>query len=75
MEYWLNSKISLTQVVNIIYYCRLLFVIPYSVNPSCARLVENNNYVKLNQNIKRLESHSNSTTKTTTTTPTTKSSK
>ena len=39
MEEWLNSKISLHQTVDIIHYCRLLFVIPYSINPSCARLL------------------------------------
>ncbi|CAF0812376.1 unnamed protein product [Brachionus calyciflorus] len=40
MEEWLNSKISLYQTVNIINYCRLLFVVPYSINPTCARLLD-----------------------------------
>lgn len=40
MEEWLNSKITLHQTVDMIYYCRLLFVIPYSINPSCARLIK-----------------------------------
>lgn len=44
MEEWLFSRSVSYQVVNIIYYCRLLFVIPYSINPSCARLIENKNY-------------------------------
>jgi hypothetical protein len=45
MEEWLNNKISLHQTVNVIYYCRLLFVLPYSVNPTCARLTNNKNAI------------------------------
>lgn len=50
MEEWINTKVSLYQTVNIINYCRLLFVLPYSINPSCARLVENKNYQKNKNN-------------------------
>jgi hypothetical protein len=38
MEEWLANKTSLSQHVNIINYCRLLFVIPYSNHLRCARL-------------------------------------
>lgn len=41
MEEWLDKKVSLYQTVNVINYCRLLFVIPYSINPACARLLDN----------------------------------
>jgi hypothetical protein len=39
MEEWVSNKVSTNQVINIIHYCRLIFVMPYSVNPSCARLL------------------------------------
>lgn len=44
MEEWIENRVMSYQTLNIINYCRLLFVIPYSINPSCARLIENKNY-------------------------------
>ena len=37
MEEWILNKISLHQTINVIQYCRLPFLIPYSMNPSCIR--------------------------------------
>lgn len=39
VEEWLKNKISLHQTINVIHYCRLMFIIPYSINPSCARII------------------------------------
>ncbi len=39
MEEWLDNKISTKQTVDIINYCRLVFIIPYTNNPACAGIV------------------------------------
>jgi len=39
-EEWLNNKVSVHQTVNIVNYCRLIFVLPYSVHSSCSNLID-----------------------------------
>ena len=38
MEEWLDSKVSLTQTVDVLNYCRLAFLLPYTAHPACAGL-------------------------------------
>ena len=38
MEEWITNKVSLNQTADVSSYCRLSFVKPYSVHPSCTNL-------------------------------------